>query len=178
MIEDIDSHDFHAGERLLLDANIWLFTYGPISYRRQNNASAYNNALAKISINSCEVYICQTIISEFINRCIDEEFKLLKIDRSSRKAARKIPTIFEPIAKKIALYMQDILDLARCCNSPFDSAKIRAYLKDFQTGNLDYNDIIIEDICKVNNLTLVTDDSDFENCNIQILTANDYMLRH
>jgi len=171
LIEDIRAHIFQEEERLLLDTNIWLFTYGPISYRRQNGADVYNQALANISINKCKVYICSIIISEFINRCIDEELRLLGISKSDRKAFRKLP-VFRPIAEKIILYVEDIMSFARSCDFKFDSLKVQAFLNEFKNGSLDYNDIIIEDVCKTNSLILVTNDADFKNSPVPLLTAN------
>ncbi|MDQ1281622.1 MAG: hypothetical protein QG670_2887 [Thermoproteota archaeon] len=175
MIKDIETYAFSHDDRLLLDANIWLFTNGPMTYRYQNNADIYTKAVDKMSINECEVYIIPTIISEFINRCIVEELRHMGIPKVDRKAARNLP-LFKPIAEKIANYVMDILSFAKCCDSPFDSLRVAAYMEEFKNCNADYNDITIADACKERELILVTDDYDFKNYPITVLTTNQDLL--
>jgi len=69
--------------------------------------------------------------------------------------------------------MEDILSFAECCDSSFNKPKANVYLKGFQECKLDYNDLVIEDICIANDLILVTNDSDFKDSRIPVvLTAN------
>ena len=64
--------------------------------------------------------------------------------------------------------------MVKCfCDLDLDDAKTREFLDEFTAGEMDFNDIIIRNVCSSNNLILVTDDGDFKNCsNITILTAN------
>jgi len=173
LIRNITTHPFSKGERILFDTNVWLYTYGPISYTRQNWAGEYSKALAKISKNRCEIFICQTIISEFINRCISDELYLKGIPFEVKKTFQRLPD-FKPIAKKVGVYMEDILSFAECCDSSFNKPKANVYLKGFQECKLDYNDLVIEDICIANDLILVTNDSDFKDTVLSKFLLNFY----
>jgi len=59
------------------------------------------------------------------------------------------------------------------CDSKFDKTKVCGFLSEFKKCEMDFNDIMIEEICKENALALVTDDGDFKNSNIPIFTANE-----
>ena len=48
---------------------------------------------------------------------------------------------------------------------------------DFSSGNVDFNDAILIDICKKRNLKLMTNDGDFQNGGIKVLTTNPRLLR-
>jgi len=50
-------------------------------------------------------------------------------------------------------------------------------LIDFQTGGIDFNDALLVDICKKRNLKLMTNDSDFQDVGIEILTTNPKLLK-
>lgn len=45
-------------------------------------------------------------------------------------------------------------------------------LKDYAAGDSDFNDQVIVELCKREDLTLVTHDGDFKGSGIPILTAN------
>ena len=49
-------------------------------------------------------------------------------------------------------------------------------LNDYATGDYDFNDQVITEICKNNGFTLITNDSDFKTQDIPILTANSKLL--
>jgi hypothetical protein len=66
-----------------------------------------------------------------------------------------------------------MLNAIGCCDSEFDKPKTCGFLVQFQKCEMDFNDIIIEEICKENHSGLITDDSDFKNSSIQIFTANE-----
>ncbi len=49
-------------------------------------------------------------------------------------------------------------------------------LSDFETGGADFNDALILETCRRNNLTLVTNDGDFSEGGISVLTAHHKLL--
>jgi hypothetical protein len=50
-IQDIAKHQFHREERFLLDANIWLYTYGPSVFRSEDINHVYNDSMTKMIAN-------------------------------------------------------------------------------------------------------------------------------
>jgi predicted nucleic acid-binding protein len=45
-------------------------------------------------------------------------------------------------------------------------------LADLSSGKVDFNDALLVDICKKRNLKLMTNDSDFQEGGIEVLTTN------
>lgn len=173
-------HDLRASDRILLDTNICLFIFGPAKFRYDNpNGQKYVNAQDKWGPDN--VYICRPVLSEFINRLIRDQWKIWKHDESphpdDQKTFRNSFIFKKRISIEIAQDVEEMLNGVRCCDSGFDESKARVFLSEFKNCELDFNDIIIEEICRVNTLTLVTDDGDFKNCRIPIITANNAMLR-
>ena len=172
--------NLQANDRILLDTNVCLFIFGPGKFRYDNtNSSNYVSAQDKWGAGN--VYICRTLLSEFINKLINDQWKIWKHDENPRpndpKTFRNSPVFKESISKEIAQYVEELLNGVECCDSEFDKPKARDFLGEFINCELDFNDIIIEEICKNNELTLLTDDGDFKNCGIPIITANNTILQ-
>ena len=53
---------------------------------------------------------------------------------------------------------------------------IDGIMDEFSESRSGFNDHVLTDICKRESLTLVTDDSDFRDKDIRILTANNTLL--
>lgn len=176
IIEDLRKHPFCEDDHLLLDTNIWLFTYGTTSHRYQPQASTYNRALNEMKKNNSHLYISPSIISEFINQFVHVEWQINGKQNQNKKSYRN-SLEFKPVAKEIVFYLKEILKLSDCSDALIDSGKANDLLNEYEGCSLDFNDIIIEDVCKSNDLTLVTDDRDFKNCPIPVLTANPTLLR-
>ncbi len=175
-IQNIQEYEFKGDEHFLLDANIWLYTYGPSVFRSEDKDHVYNDAMTKMINSKCNLYMIVPILSEYIYRCLDKQLKLNKVDKNDLKAFRKTDG-YEKIAKLIAADVKEILDLVRCCSSMFENSKACEFLDKFLLCTLDFNDVVIEDFCISNELILVTNDGDFKDCDVPILTANPNLYR-
>jgi hypothetical protein len=111
------------------------------------------------------------ILSEYVYRYLHKQLELNKITKDELKAFRKTDK-YKEIVDYISADVKEILDLVKCCNSNFEHDSVYEFLNKFIQCTLDFNDVIIEDFCELNELTLVTNDGDFKNCNIPILTSN------
>ena len=59
---DISSYVFRSTDRLLLDANIWLFNYGP--HEPQDwHVRVYSRALSRILAAKCCIYVDVLVIN-------------------------------------------------------------------------------------------------------------------
>jgi len=175
-IKDISSYSFSKDERFFLDANIWLSVYGPLAYLRRKT-SIYADALSSIRKIGCFIFIDVLILSEFINTCARWEHKQSSLGIKRFKDFRKNEA-FVPIAKDIAANAKRIIKQCQCYDSNFASIDIEALLTEFEKGNSDFNDQIFSEICKNKKLILVTDDGDFKNSELSILTANSRLLEN
>jgi len=174
-VKDISSYSFSKDDSFFLDANIWLSVYGPMAYKR-SRALIYANALRDIQKTGCVIFIDVLILSEFINTYARWEHKQSSLQIEKFKDFRK-NKVFVSIAKDIAVNAKRIIKQSQCCDSNFTSIDIEALLAEFEKGNSDFNDQIFSKICKDKRLILVTDDSDFKDSELTILTANSRLLQ-
>jgi len=174
-VKDISSYSFSKDDRLFLDANIWLSVYGPIAYQR-SRALIYANALRDIRKAGCFIFVDVLIISEFINTYARWEHKQSASRMIKFKDFRK-SLAFVTIAEDIAVNAKRIIKQCQRCHSDFVSIDIEELLTEFEKGKSDFNDQIFSEICTNKGLVLVTDDSDFKDSGLTILTANSYLLK-
>jgi predicted nucleic acid-binding protein len=173
-LENIESHIFQKQDQLFLDANIWLHVYGPITARRKRSV-IYSRALSDIRHACSTVFVDVLVLSEFINTFARIEY------RQSASASLKFKEFreslgFKPIAKDIAQNARRIIRQCQCCESAFAPSDIDLLLRKYEEGDSDFNDQIIAGTCFRNGLKLITDDGDFKDTGLEILTANQYLL--
>jgi predicted nucleic acid-binding protein len=65
-IRSIERHNFSRKEQLFLDANIWIYVYGPQGPNDRKNR-IYSSALANILRANAAIYIDVLVLSEFVN---------------------------------------------------------------------------------------------------------------
>ena len=151
--EDINRYVFQSTDALLLDANVWLFLYGP--HRPGNKkAATYSAAFARILKAISPIYVDVLIVSEFINRYARLKHSILK--RSARvssdfKQFRK-SAAFKPIARDIAADTRRILKHCTRIESGFDVLDINALVDEYEKGNSDFNDQVLRSQAKLTSL--------------------------
>jgi len=60
---------------------------------------------------------------------------------------------------------------------PASELDLNQALADFSSGGVDFNDALLVDICKKRNIKLMTNDGDFQDGGIEVLTTNPRLLR-
>jgi predicted nucleic acid-binding protein len=175
--EKISTYNFKSSEALLLDANIWLFVYGP-QKPTDTRVAVYSEALAKILAAKSCVYIDVLIVSEFINAYARMKWNLLP--KSSRpryfKQFRRSED-FKPVAQGIAADVKRVLQHCIPVESSFESLAIDTLVDEYAAGDSDFNDQVLTALCKKKGLKMVTDDVDFKGRGIPVITANKRLLR-
>lgn len=176
-VEAITDYDFKPSDKLLLDANIWLFVYG-LQKPRNKKVDIYSQALVNIlKAKSC-IYIDVLIVSEFINTCARRQWEQWKLQNSQSiefKIFRKNKD-FKPIAQGIAADVKRMLQHCVRIENGFESLAIDVLIDEFGVGNSDFNDQVLTALCKRKELMLVTDDGDFKGCGVPLITANTSLL--
>ena len=172
----ISDYAFRHKDRLLLDTNIWLLIYGP-NRPNDSRVKVYSQAFNNMIKAKSQIYIDVLVTSEFINSYVRTHvgFKKRKNASIDFKAFRKSKS-FEPIAKSAADMMKRVLKDCRRIESEFEILTINSIIDEYAKGKSDFNDQIIATICEKNNLKLVTDDGDFKDTGIFVLTANKKIL--
>jgi predicted nucleic acid-binding protein len=172
--EEIACYDFKSSDELLLDANVWLFIYGP-QKPGNTRVATYSQALAKILAAQCRIYIDVLIVSEFINAYARLKWKLVAPHINRFKAFRKSPD-FKPVAQDIAADVRRVLNYCSRIENGFEALDIDGLIDEYAAGDADFNDQVIAALCKRKGLKLVTDDGDFSGHGITVMTANKRLL--
>ncbi|MYC77332.1 PIN domain-containing protein [Candidatus Poribacteria bacterium] len=176
---EVRNYNFTDEDQLFLDTNIWFYIFGPQEpkYQRNRWMRIYSGAFKRILKAKSQIYIDVLVLSEFINRYarlkwnvdapLDTEFKDFRTSQD-----------FELVARNITADVKRLLNHCIRIKSGFAALDIDALLNDYATGDFDFNDQVITEICKNNRFTLITNDSDFKTQAIPILTANHSLLRN
>lgn len=162
------------GRSIFFDANILLYLFFSTS-----SAKRWQNVYSKIfrgllNQNLDSLFVNSTVISETINRAFKEEYKLYtetlgeedslsyKEYRNSKAGKAKLFAIYE-ILSEIILPRFTVEDRL------YSKKEINDLLF---VDELDFNDKLIYELCKDKGHILLTNDVDYKNCMIDILSEN------
>jgi predicted nucleic acid-binding protein len=183
MPEQIDyriaQYHFSKSDNLLFDANVWLYLHHP-QYKPSNQQTRiYSSALKRMLEARNRIFIDALVLSEFVNVLARYAFHVLsqhqKDQMNNFKSFRK-SSKFRPVAKDIVAACRKILGFCTRIESQFVPLNIDALLSQYEGGASDLNDLLLANLCKSRNLTLVTDDGDFRRSGLKVLTANNRLL--
>lgn len=170
-ISKISNHNF------FFDANVLIYLFG------NSSNSVWEEQYAKLYkslINSQNLFVNFMIISEFINReakiSYHSHLSFYNISKNQLtfKDYRNCPDGIEVLNGIYETVKVDILEKFNIIDESFSKNDIVDFLK---IDSLDFNDKAIKNICLKNNYILVTNDSDFINTDLNILTANNIILK-
>ena len=173
-IQAVGSYNFTYQDKLFLDANVWMCLYGPQRQRRAK-VQIYSQAFKDILNAKCQIYIDVLIVSELINSWARLMQKVVAQNITQFKAFRNSPR-FKSVAQNIAADAKQVMSHCSPIESGFGTLAIDDLLNNYAAGNSDFNDQVITELCKSNELTLITHDADFSTQGISILTANNQLL--
>jgi predicted nucleic acid-binding protein len=163
--------------RIFFDANVLLYLFWPVqSYWLNIYSSIYSDILA----HNMQSHVNFTVISEVVNRAtrIEYEYFLRRngLDRSSLsfKQYRNCKEGQQTIFDIYRIIEADIICKFTITGRAFTDNDISNMLS---TSDMDINDKAIEHICLENNFILLTNDSDFRNSCIDILSGNSNLIQ-
>ena len=172
----IEEYRFSSKDKLFLDANIWLFLYGPKSHGNRN-VQTYSRAFRRILEASSRIYIDVLVISEFINCYARETWKKTRSDAQGESFKKfRSSQEFIPVAQEIADNTRHVLKYCSRIGSHFEELNMDFLVGEYSEGNADFNDQVISNLCMSRELKLITHDSDFRNKAIPVITANARLL--
>ena len=173
-IHSIETYDFPEERSYFFDTNIWLYIYGPIGWPDQKSA-VYSRALREIRNSNGTIYINCMIISEFINAFSRIEFK--QQTTHSRYKDFRNSISFRPVAEDIASNVKKIIRNTLACDNDLKVIDLPEIMSFFEQGKYDFNDLVFAEICRSGEMVFVTHDKDFSELGVEILTANEKLLR-
>ena len=171
----LSSYRFTSKDQLFLDANIWLYLYGPQSPNISRKVKIYSRTFGRILKAKSRIYIDILVISEFINSYAKIRWKNVAPKIEFKKFRNS--SSFKPVAQDIAADTKRVLKHCSQIESGFGTLKMNDLLCDYSTGGSDFNDQVISELCKRKGLKLITNDGDFKGRGASVLTANKYLIQ-
>lgn len=184
MAECIKTNDLSAikGEKIFFDANIWMYIFCEIANSKKDLVNKYSTTFRNLLKTKNPIFIDLTIISEFVNRYLRIAFSnYVKGNQlkgfTYKRDYRKTDDFKEAWENVCNIVKNKILLKANTVNFEYDKSSFAELLK---ADNLDadFNDNHIMNLCRLNNMYLLTHDGDFKNSDINIITANQYYWRN
>lgn len=173
-VQDLLGYSFTSNEEILIDANIWLYLFpapcNPSKFKR------YSTAFQNLIAASSKPILSPVVLSEYINRFCRIEWTAYKGTYPDFKVFRTTSE-FKSIAKTCKVYAKNIVKLCTIHSVPSKLLDLNQALDDFESGSIDFNDALLVSICKNQNCKLLTNDSDFVEGGINILTLNQKLLK-
>jgi len=151
--------------KLFFDTNALLIIYGNARSHHPRSAH-YAKMLAKLLAYRMTFHVNEIVLSEFYYASLKHEreasnFQFVKDFRNSEAGIRSREKIFAGIADMLRQFTFVPYNL-----TPDDIAGL------LKIDSLDFNDKLIVETCRKNNFVLVTDDADFKDAPVDILSVN------
>lgn len=165
-------YTFKSTDKVLIDANILIFIFCPLS-TYSNKIDNYSDILEALRDSNSKLFLCSTVVSEFINRWLRMDFdkniqdnKKTKNFKRDYRGTSRYKTVLNQILKQIEkLYKNyNITQI----NDNFENFDIQnSYLE----KENDFNDLLICHISNKYDLQILTDDKDFEKLNVKVVVV-------
>lgn len=174
---DLSFYLFSSDELVLVDTNVWLYLFPAPGYPPHNFAQQYSSAFANLLTAQAQPVLDPMVLSEYLNRYTRIEWEGNYKSRYFKyKNFRNSPD-FSTVVSSAEVFAKRILSFCKIHSIPANGLDLNQALAEFSSGNADFNDAILVDICKKSGLKLMTNDGDFQNGGIEILTKNPRLLR-
>lgn len=179
---DVQNYHFQPQDKLFFDTNIWLIVFGPQEPRNIKKIRIYSSAFQRILKAKSKIYIDVLVVSEFINTYARQKWYLKKLDQNLaekyKESFKKFrnSSHFIPIAQQIATDTRRILQFCQKIEDGFGKLNTNRLINEYASGNHDFNDQVLGELCRSKGLKLITDDGDFKGEEVPILTANRKLL--
>ncbi len=170
----VNSFQFEKEQQLFFDTNIWIFIYGAHNTPGDQRVKTYSRALKRAKNAGATIFIDGVVVGELINRGVRDDYAFHHPPQPGRmnfKTYRQTPE-YAASARAVASSVRAILRQCQLVESVFASCDIETELSGFESGQTDWSDQMIVALCHEHNLILMTDDGDFGESGLIILTRN------
>lgn len=174
---DLARYTFSAGEKILVDTNVWLHLAPPPSSPNRWNARVYTQAFANLLKQKAVACVDALILSEYFNRYIRIEYEANWRSRHAGFKSFRQSADASAVLGDAVLELKQILKQATACDTSLAGIDIPSVLSGVQAGTMDFNDGLLVANCKRHGWKLMTDDGDMSRGGIEVLTANRHLLQ-
>ncbi len=180
---DVSKYAFDSADRILPDANIWLYLYAPasIAYPAPLKAAiaSYSKAWATLYTQGATVWLDTLVLSEVVNRLLDNEWQRVdppdpktRTRRYSKRKDFRQSTDYPTAARSVEALAKMIVADSKALDHPFSQWNLNDLLAEFGAGSTDWNDQLLVQICLHHGTKLLTHDADHVHGGIDVITAN------
>lgn len=174
---NLASYSFSSGEPILVDANIWLYLFPAPGNSQQFHAQQYSTAFLRLVSAHAQPVLDPMVLSEYLNRYCRIEWEAnFKAKYQTFKQFRKSAD-FQAVVSSAHVFAAKILSFCQVHSVSANELDLNQALADFKSGQVDFNDALLVDICKKRNMKLMTNDADFQDGGIEVLTTNPRLLK-
>ncbi len=173
---DLASYSFTSGEQILVDTNIWLYLFPAPGNPTQQFAHQYSSAFSNLVSAKAQPVLDPMVLSEYLNRYCRIEWEGNYKSKYEKYKKFRQSSDFQTVVSSAQAFAKRILHFCNIHSVSADELDLNQALKDFVSGQVDYNDALLVDICKKRNLKLMTNDADFQRGGIEVLTTNPRLL--
>ncbi|WP_288605551.1 PIN domain-containing protein [uncultured Treponema sp.] len=153
---------------VFFDANSLIYIFWPTTPDSEK-ADDYGSILAALIKNNVNLAVNEIVLSEIINRILRIEFGKTGLNKDEFKNFRDSES-GKSVQNDIYMIIKNrILSRFKVINEILSKEEIDSMLI---TSKLDFNDKLIEQLCKKKNMLLLTHDFDFSSSDVDILSAN------
>jgi len=158
-------------KKIFVDANVLIYLFWSVG--KYKHEQKYASAFKVLLKQRTQLFIDFLVVSEIINRII--KFEHQKINPTQSFKAFRNSQKGRQITADIYLTIRDVIfSKFNIIGKSFSKQDIESNLV---LNNLDFVDKAIVQICRENDFVLLTNDSDFRNTNLDILTYNYKLLK-
>lgn len=150
------------------DANSLIYIFWSTSPDSQE-AVDYGSIYATLVRNNATLAINEIVISEIINRVLRIEFGKTGMTKDKFKEFRDSEEGQSVQEDIYAIIKNKILDKFQIISDIYSKEEVSSFLT---ISKLDFNDKVIELLCKKKNMILLTHDHDFSSSDVDILSSN------
>jgi len=172
----IDNYKFSDVDRLLFDANVWLYLLPAPSSSAHYATRLYSAAFKLMKEAGSNILINSMVLSEYLNRYCRIEWSALHRKTYPQFKDFRQSTAFASVGQNAAAYGKIILKNSTKVDDGFAGVDCLSMLGVFESGGADFNDAMISDLCSRNGWLLVTHDGDFTEGGINIVTGNNRLI--
>lgn len=159
-----------SGKDIFVDANVLIYLFWPTG--QHSFESNYARVIRNLIRQGNSLYVNFLVISEIVNRVIRIEHQKLNSSKKYKEFRNSQEGI--DVIRDIYLIVQkEILTHFKIIGKTFNKSDIEGFLF---VDQLDFVDKATVSICSENKMVILTNDKDFKNCGLDILTGNPHIL--
>jgi predicted nucleic acid-binding protein len=183
-ISKLSDHPLDGGRKYFLDANVWIFALGnPPS--PNTPGEDYIKFLDRLIESGTPIYSHTILISEVFNALMRINFQDY-LNAGQYRTGKRPKLDFKRDFRGKAEYLNALSRFKSDIQAYLPSIQLIDKEIEFELGYLtkniptssDFNDYLFYEMALAQNLTVVTDDGDFNFSDIEILTQNNWLIKN